>query len=82
MRQFDYLAQAEIAHQQRHAATHVARALLIREALAGDRVTFYQPLIVGFGKRLEKFGARLQARYSENHLQIGHSGTLASELAR
>jgi len=83
MRQFDYWASAEIAQQQRQSAAHVERALLIREALAGQRgrINFYQPLFISVGKRLEKFGANIQARYSEN-LEIGHSGTLASQIAR
>ncbi len=80
MRQFDYLAQAEIAQQRRAAAAQHERALLLREALAGKRgrVAFYQPLLITVGRRLERFGAHLQARYSVG-LEIGHSGTLARE---
>lgn len=80
MQQFDLMAQAEIAQQQRERAAHIERALLIREALAGSRgrISFYRPLLISVGRRLEQFGANLQARYSVN-LDLSHSGNLASE---
>lgn len=80
MRQLDYLAQTEIAHRQHERAAKLERAQRVREALAGERgsVSFYRPLLINFGRRLEKFGADLQARYSVN-LELSHSGTLARE---
>ncbi|MBK9749283.1 MAG: hypothetical protein IPO91_21235 [Chloroflexi bacterium] len=82
MRPIDYLAQTEIAQQRREATAQHERALLIKEALAGTRghIAFYQPLLINVGKRIERFGAGLQARYSVG-LEISHSGTLARDTA-
>jgi hypothetical protein len=82
MRQFDYLAQAQLNYQQRERDTRIERVHLIREALAGQRgrISFYAPLLITVGRRLEKFGAGLQARYNHSlPLEIGHSGTLAAD---
>lgn len=79
MRQFDLLAQTQLAHQQFRTTAHLERTLLIREALAGrqDRDHFVRPLLIGVGRRLEQFGVGLQARYSVN-LEIGSSSPAPS----
>ncbi|MBE2270321.1 MAG: hypothetical protein IAE80_18950 [Anaerolinea sp.] len=82
MYQLDLYASTQIEHQQRAQAARLERALLIREAFAGQRgrINIYQSALISVGKRLENFGAALQARYSERETSR-HTGTLVRESA-
>lgn len=63
MHQLDQYTEHLIRHQQAAAQARLTRRHLIREALAARRIPFYRFALVGFGRRLEKWGTQLQRRY-------------------
>ena len=65
MHQLDQYTEHLIRHQQAAAQARLTRRHLIREALAARRIPFYRFALVGFGRRLEKWGTQLQRRYED-----------------
>ncbi|HVU12173.1 MAG TPA: hypothetical protein VHD90_12890 [Phototrophicaceae bacterium] len=70
MQQLDQLAEIVVRHQLAESNIRLERRRLVHEALANNRVHFYQPLLTSLGKQMVIWGTQLQRRAPTAEIDI------------